>query len=216
MGGLGEALGVWGCPCRVPGAPNPPLQRSPPRSAGSARRTWARAGPCSSGEWGAGGPPEPPGGLGTPLNPCPPRNLSFDTEEEELEETLRQFGGVSYVRLVLHPHTGTPKGGERSLLGGIGPCLGCAPSSGCSPPGAGLPPCPPDPPCPPRLRLRPVRDPRGGPEMHRGCSGGARGEGDPGGDSGDPRGWGGSGAAPGGVWGAVWGFWGVWDGLGRF
>ncbi|XP_062347479.1 RNA-binding protein 28 isoform X2 [Cinclus cinclus] len=38
------------------------------------------------------------------------RNLSFDTEEEELEETLSQFGGVSYVRLVLHPHTGTPKG----------------------------------------------------------------------------------------------------------
>ncbi|NXQ62288.1 RBM28 protein, partial [Anthoscopus minutus] len=38
------------------------------------------------------------------------RNLSFDTEEEELEETLAQFGGVSYVRLVLHPHTGTPKG----------------------------------------------------------------------------------------------------------
>ncbi|XP_014746237.1 PREDICTED: RNA-binding protein 28 [Sturnus vulgaris] len=38
------------------------------------------------------------------------RNLSFDTEEEELEETLAQFGGVSYVCLVLHPHTGTPKG----------------------------------------------------------------------------------------------------------
>ncbi|NXR25927.1 RBM28 protein, partial [Cinclus mexicanus] len=38
------------------------------------------------------------------------RNLSFDTEEEELEETLSQFGGISYVRLVLHPHTGTPKG----------------------------------------------------------------------------------------------------------
>ncbi|XP_066175055.1 RNA-binding protein 28 [Sylvia atricapilla] len=38
------------------------------------------------------------------------RNLSFDTEEEELEETLGQFGEVSYVRLVLHPHTGTPKG----------------------------------------------------------------------------------------------------------
>ncbi|KAM7056826.1 LOW QUALITY PROTEIN: RNA-binding protein 28 [Acridotheres tristis] len=37
------------------------------------------------------------------------RNLSFDTEEEELEETLAQFGGVSYVCLVLHPHTGTPK-----------------------------------------------------------------------------------------------------------
>ncbi|KAM4782227.1 LOW QUALITY PROTEIN: RNA-binding protein 28 [Cyanocitta cristata] len=38
------------------------------------------------------------------------RNLSFDTEEEELEETLQRFGGVCYVRLVLHPHTGTPKG----------------------------------------------------------------------------------------------------------
>ncbi|XP_054150069.1 RNA-binding protein 28 [Melozone crissalis] len=38
------------------------------------------------------------------------RNLSFDTEEEELEESLAQFGGLCYVRLVLHPNTGTPKG----------------------------------------------------------------------------------------------------------
>ncbi|XP_072774026.1 RNA-binding protein 28 isoform X2 [Taeniopygia guttata] len=38
------------------------------------------------------------------------RNLSFDTEEEELEESLRQFGALCYVRLVLHPNTGTPKG----------------------------------------------------------------------------------------------------------
>ncbi|NXV66717.1 RBM28 protein, partial [Molothrus ater] len=38
------------------------------------------------------------------------RNLSFDTEEEELQESLEQFGGLCYVRLVLHPHTGTPKG----------------------------------------------------------------------------------------------------------
>ncbi|NXK42797.1 RBM28 protein, partial [Piprites chloris] len=38
------------------------------------------------------------------------RNLSFDTEEEALEEALQRFGGVTYVRLVLHPHTGTPKG----------------------------------------------------------------------------------------------------------
>ncbi|XP_064589507.1 RNA-binding protein 28 [Zonotrichia leucophrys gambelii] len=38
------------------------------------------------------------------------RNLSFDTEEEELEESLAKFGGLCYVRLVLHPNTGTPKG----------------------------------------------------------------------------------------------------------
>ncbi|KAM7022746.1 RNA-binding protein 28 [Passerculus sandwichensis] len=38
------------------------------------------------------------------------RNLSFDTEEEELEESLAKFGALCYVRLVLHPNTGTPKG----------------------------------------------------------------------------------------------------------
>uniref|UniRef100_A0A8U7NDK9 RNA binding motif protein 28 n=1 Tax=Corvus moneduloides TaxID=1196302 RepID=A0A8U7NDK9_CORMO len=117
-GGLGVlpwGRGVWGvqgCPWGSPRCPNPPLQRSPPASAGSARRTWPRAGPCSYGEWRAGGPQTPGRGApGTPLSPPPPpRNLSFDTEEEELEETLQRFGGVCYVRLVLHPHTGTPKG----------------------------------------------------------------------------------------------------------
>lgn len=39
-----------------------------------------------------------------------PRNLSFDTEEEELAEFLEQFGGLNYVRIVLHPDTEHSKG----------------------------------------------------------------------------------------------------------
>lgn len=282
-GGFG---GSGGAPGGLPGAPTPPLQRSPPASAGSGRRTWPRAGPCSSGEWGAGGPQTRGRGTpGTPLSPPgPPRNLSFDTEEEELEEALQRFGGLCYVRLVLHPHTGTPKGGEGaggawgapgaapphrdpqkegrgqgdlgggctpkvggspggmfgrgprgswgvwgalgprggvpdfggmshirgcpshisgrgshiwgvSPLGGDYPVLGVAPKVGVPHiwgwlPRWGLPHTwglPPDPPSPPRLCLRPVRDPRGGPEMHRGRPGGARGEGGPGGQRGPPE-----------------------------
>ncbi|XP_062860354.1 RNA-binding protein 28 isoform X2 [Trichomycterus rosablanca] len=38
------------------------------------------------------------------------RNLSFDSEEEGLEEVLLQFGELRYVRVVVHPETGLPKG----------------------------------------------------------------------------------------------------------
>ncbi|XP_030646630.1 RNA-binding protein 28 [Chanos chanos] len=38
------------------------------------------------------------------------RNLSFDTEEEGLEEALQQFGELHYVRIVLHPHLEHSKG----------------------------------------------------------------------------------------------------------
>ncbi|KAM6437442.1 RNA-binding protein 28 [Liasis olivaceus] len=38
------------------------------------------------------------------------RNLSFDTEEEELGELLEQFGDLKYVRIVLHPDTEHSKG----------------------------------------------------------------------------------------------------------
>ncbi|XP_054845351.1 RNA-binding protein 28 isoform X2 [Eublepharis macularius] len=38
------------------------------------------------------------------------RNLSFDTEEEELGELLEQFGDLKYVRVVLHPDTEHSKG----------------------------------------------------------------------------------------------------------
>nr|XP_006007900.2 PREDICTED: RNA-binding protein 28 [Latimeria chalumnae] len=38
------------------------------------------------------------------------RNLSFDTEEEELGELLQQFGDLKYVRIVLHPDTEHSKG----------------------------------------------------------------------------------------------------------
>uniref|UniRef100_A0A8C2UZ05 RNA binding motif protein 28 n=1 Tax=Chinchilla lanigera TaxID=34839 RepID=A0A8C2UZ05_CHILA len=38
------------------------------------------------------------------------RNLSFDSEEEELGELLLQFGDLKYVRIVLHPDTEHSKG----------------------------------------------------------------------------------------------------------
>lgn len=38
------------------------------------------------------------------------RNLSFDTEEEGLEEVLLQFGELKYIRIVLHPDTEHSKG----------------------------------------------------------------------------------------------------------
>ncbi|XP_068025721.1 LOW QUALITY PROTEIN: RNA-binding protein 28 [Melanerpes formicivorus] len=38
------------------------------------------------------------------------RNLSFDTEEEDLGELLEQFGELQYVRVVLHPDTEQSKG----------------------------------------------------------------------------------------------------------
>ncbi|XP_009452421.1 RNA-binding protein 28 isoform X2 [Pan troglodytes] len=38
------------------------------------------------------------------------RNLSFDSEEEELGELLQQFGELKYVRIVLHPDTEHSKG----------------------------------------------------------------------------------------------------------
>ncbi|XP_015237416.1 PREDICTED: RNA-binding protein 28 isoform X2 [Cyprinodon variegatus] len=38
------------------------------------------------------------------------RNLSFDTEEDGLEEALLQFGELNYVKIVLHPDTQHSKG----------------------------------------------------------------------------------------------------------
>ncbi|XP_067325536.1 RNA-binding protein 28 [Anolis sagrei] len=38
------------------------------------------------------------------------RNLSFDTEEEELGELLEPFGDLKYVRIVMHPDTEHSKG----------------------------------------------------------------------------------------------------------
>ncbi|XP_053741219.1 RNA-binding protein 28 [Synchiropus splendidus] len=38
------------------------------------------------------------------------RNLSFDTEEEGLEEVLLQFGEMNYIKIVLHPDTEHSKG----------------------------------------------------------------------------------------------------------
>uniref|UniRef100_A0A672GP01 RRM domain-containing protein n=1 Tax=Salarias fasciatus TaxID=181472 RepID=A0A672GP01_SALFA len=38
------------------------------------------------------------------------RNLSFDTEEEGLEEVLLRFGELNYIKIVLHPDTDHSKG----------------------------------------------------------------------------------------------------------
>ncbi|XP_063782760.1 RNA-binding protein 28 [Pseudophryne corroboree] len=38
------------------------------------------------------------------------RNLSFNSEEEDLEELLLRFGNIKYVRIVLHPDTEHSKG----------------------------------------------------------------------------------------------------------
>ncbi|CAL8319432.1 unnamed protein product [Gadus morhua 'NCC'] len=38
------------------------------------------------------------------------RNLSFDTEEEALEEALLRFGELNYIKIVLHPDTDHSKG----------------------------------------------------------------------------------------------------------
>lgn len=38
------------------------------------------------------------------------RNLSFDTEEEELEKVLLKFGELKYVKIVIHPETEHSKG----------------------------------------------------------------------------------------------------------
>lgn len=38
------------------------------------------------------------------------RNLSFESEEEDLGEVLQQFGDLKYVRIVLHPDTEHSKG----------------------------------------------------------------------------------------------------------
>lgn len=39
-----------------------------------------------------------------------PRNLSFDTEEEELEKVLLQFGELNYIKIVIQPETEHSKG----------------------------------------------------------------------------------------------------------
>ncbi|KPP63601.1 RNA-binding protein 28-like [Scleropages formosus] len=43
------------------------------------------------------------------------RNLSFDTEEETLEEALLKFGELKYIRIVLHPDTEHSKGANGGL-----------------------------------------------------------------------------------------------------
>lgn len=191
-GALGGFLGwlpwVWGCSC--PPIPAPasfrggctPEEAAGGRSAAAPLRCGRgqnRLHPVSAGPRGAQRPPPLPccciraqgGGVSTcaPSPNCvsPPkfRNLSFETEEEALGETLQQFGDLKYVRLVLHPDTERPKGALRRgghTFGGHKPLLV------------------PDPPCvvspPSRLCLCPVPDARSCPEMRAGCAGGWGGE----------------------------------------
>lgn len=45
-----------------------------------------------------------------PFTPVCFRNLSFDTEEEGLEEVLLLYGDLNYVKIVLQPDTEHSKG----------------------------------------------------------------------------------------------------------
>lgn len=49
------------------------------------------------------------------------RNLSFDTEEEELEKVLLQFGELNYVKIVIQPETEHSKG--QSVTAELNPLL---------------------------------------------------------------------------------------------
>lgn len=43
------------------------------------------------------------------------RNLSFDTEEEGLEEALQKYGDLNYVKIVMAPETEHSKGQSAAL-----------------------------------------------------------------------------------------------------
>ena len=49
------------------------------------------------------------------LTPVCSRNLSFDTEEEGLEEVLLKYGELNYVKIVVQPDTEHSKG-QSSVL----------------------------------------------------------------------------------------------------
>lgn len=44
------------------------------------------------------------------------RNLSFDTEEEGLEEVLLKYGELNYVKIVIQPETEHSKGRSTVLV----------------------------------------------------------------------------------------------------
>ena len=44
------------------------------------------------------------------------RNVPFDTDEESLEDAFSEYGKINYVKMVINPKTGQPKGIERLLF----------------------------------------------------------------------------------------------------
>ena len=42
--------------------------------------------------------------------PCHYRNVPFDTDEESLEDAFSEYGKINYVKMVINPKTGQPKG----------------------------------------------------------------------------------------------------------
>ena len=48
--------------------------------------------------------------------PCHYRNVPFDTDEESLEDVFSEYGKINYVKMVINPKTGQPKGIERLLF----------------------------------------------------------------------------------------------------
>lgn len=44
------------------------------------------------------------------------RNVPFDIDEESLEDEFSEYGKINYVKIVINPKTGQPKGKVRNLL----------------------------------------------------------------------------------------------------
>lgn len=44
------------------------------------------------------------------------RNVPFDIDEESLEDEFSEFGKINYVKIVVNPKTGQPKGKVRNLF----------------------------------------------------------------------------------------------------
>lgn len=44
------------------------------------------------------------------------RNVPFDIDEESLEDEFSEYGKINYVKIVVNPKTGQPKGKVKNLF----------------------------------------------------------------------------------------------------
>lgn len=44
------------------------------------------------------------------------RNVPFDIDEESLEDEFSEYGKINYVKIVVNPKTGQPKGKVKKLF----------------------------------------------------------------------------------------------------